>query len=284
MITNYFIHPHIGLSPYIDSYVLSTSANNSINFKSHWAATNETSLVFFLSDKPKHTHFQSKADLNNKSTCLNGLLTGYNGTVHFNGIYDTFIIYFRVNGLSKIFGLPMIEVTDKFFLADEILGKDVRFFYEQLLNAKNIQEMADFADSFLLNFLNRQTKKHAFFDGISVIAKGLYNTTNLLSVAEYAYNANMSIRNFERRFTEQAGVSPKLYCRLMRFNEALKIKTAIPSKNWTAIAHECGYFDQMHLIKDFKQFSGLKPTDFFQKSLETNMPKEELRFVNRTSF
>ena len=104
------------------------------------------------------------------------------------------------------------------------------------------------------------------YDGITAIAKELYNTTSLLSVAQYAYKANMSIRNFERRFTEQAGVSPKLYAKLVRFNEAIKIKSMQPEKNWTSIAYDCGYFDQMHLIKDFKQFSNESPSSFFNRN------------------
>ncbi len=78
----------------------------------------------------------------------------------------------------------------------------------------------------------------------------------------------MSVRTFERRFTEQVGVAPKMYLKLFRLNQALHLRLLSPAKSWTAIAHECGYFDQMHFIKDFKQFTGLTPTQFTLNQLQ----------------
>jgi len=84
-------------------------------------------------------------------------------------------------------------------------------------------------------------------------------------------------------------------------NEAMLKKSMHPEKSWTSIAHECNYYDQMHLIKDFKQFSGYTPTEFFKEnkilnsqdtnSLVIDSPKsnnnstqEKFVFVKRASF
>jgi hypothetical protein len=74
----------------------------------------------------------------------------------------------------------------------------------------------------------------------------------------------MSVRNFQRKFKEQVGISPKLYTKNFRFNESLKLKIMHPEQSWASVAYECGYFDQMHLIKDFKAFTGFTPFDFFK--------------------
>jgi AraC-like DNA-binding protein len=76
----------------------------------------------------------------------------------------------------------------------------------------------------------------------------------------------MSVRNFERRFGEQVGTSPKLFCRLLRFNKAFKSKINVPEKNWSDIAYECGYYDSLHLIKEFKQFANASPTALFNEN------------------
>jgi methylphosphotriester-DNA--protein-cysteine methyltransferase len=57
------------------------------------------------------------------------------------------------------------------------------------------------------------------------------------------------------------GVSPKLYARIARFEAALESKALSTSDSWTDVAHHLGYFDQMHLIHDFKEFSGDIPTN-----------------------
>jgi AraC-like DNA-binding protein len=282
LLNNYFISPHSSLASFVDNYILCTSENSIVTFNGSWPASNETSLVFYLSDRPQnHITEQTGSMLANKSNCVIGLLTRHNGIVHFTGRYHTFMIQFKANGLNKIFGMPMHEFTDKIFTTEDVFGKQTNDLHEHLLNATGIQQMAYFADKFLLFFLNRHQKTATIYDGITAISKDLYNTTALFSVAQYAYKANMSIRNFERRFSEQVGVSPKLYTKLVRFNEAIKIKTMQPGKNWTSIAYECGYFDQMHLIKDFKQFASESPSTFFNDN--PDLIKESFITIERAT-
>ena len=106
----------------------------------------------------------------------------------------------------------------------------------------------------------------------------------MLSIEQYAYKANMSVRNFGRRFTEQVGVSPKLYCRLLRFNNAVNAKLKQPQSIWTSIAYECGYYDQMHMIKDFKEFSNVNPSALFPSNTEITRPHMELSGSNNDTF
>jgi transcriptional regulator GlxA family with amidase domain len=101
----------------------------------------------------------------------------------------------------------------------------------------------------------------------------LFSSTDNLRIEKLAYDANMSIKTFERKFTEQVGVSPKLFVRMIRFNKALSLKVSHSKKSWTSIAHMCGYFDQMHLIKEFILFSGETPSHFFK---DTPPPEEYL--------
>lgn len=164
---------------------------------------------------------------------------------------------------------------------------------EYLYNAEDIQEMAGVADKFLLQFLAHQKKSFSYQDGITCISNELFSNNPLLSIEQYAYKANMSVRNFERRFTEQVGISPKLYCRLLRFNNAVNTKLKSPKASWTTIAYECGYYDQMHMIKDFKEFTNINPSQFFAQSQFTrtasdndtlHQVNERFIVVKRTQF
>ena len=212
------------------------------------------------------------------------------------------MIEFKANGFHKIFGIPSHEITNKIFCSDDVFGNAVNELHEQLLHAKSFQQMAFFADAFLIKFLNRQKAAYSY-DGVTAVAKDLVSAYQVSSIEQYAYKANMSVRNFERRFIEQVGISPKLYSKLLRFNEAMLKKSMHPEKSWTSIAHECNYYDQMHLIKDFKQFSGYTPTEFFKETKalnsdninspspvidspksNTNSTQEKFVFVKRASF
>lgn len=269
MITNYATPPHDSLSFFIAGYFLSTSAESSISFNRPVIATNETSLVFFLSDKPTYGWPPSVASLTDSPICLIGLQTRCNGMLQFTGVYRAFIIHFRASGYHKIFGLSAADTIDRFFPGAALLGTGVWQLYEKLRQARNLREMAVSADAFLLETLKRHDRKNIGVDGICRVSLMMYDTASPLAISAYARMAYMSMRNFERNFTSQVGISPKLYCRLMRFSEAMKRKNTQPARTWTSIAHDCHYFDQMHFIRECRQFSGLCPGELVRQRLVT---------------
>lgn len=285
MITNQFISPHPLLKPFVSSYILSTSHGLNTTFSSHWAASNEISLIFYLDNQPEHKNNPGDANLSGKRNGFIGLSTRYNGVLDFKGRYHTFIIQFELSGINRLFGMPMVQFTDKIYAAADVFGKRTDELHDQLANAVTIQQTALFADAFLLPFLNRASKRFPEKDCTPMVSKSFDATSNLLSVSDCARHADMSIKTFERKFAEQSGVLPKLYMKLQRFNEAVKMKAMHPSKSFTSIAHECGYFDQMHFIKEFKQFTGLSPRTFFtqNKALSRHFKTEELVLVHQTA-
>jgi AraC-like DNA-binding protein len=98
-------------------------------------------------------------------------------------------------------------------------------------------------------------------DAISVAANGILQRQGHIRIDDVAGRSGLSQRQFERRFTAQIGVRPKLYARIARFEAALDSRARSHRKSWTEIAHTFGYYDQMHLIHDFERFSGETPTD-----------------------
>lgn len=79
---------------------------------------------------------------------------------------------------------------------------------------------------------------------------------------------NLSERQFERKFREYSGFNPKLCMRIVRFEEACNFYGHSGQKTMTEIAHECGYYDQSHFIRDFKEFSGYEPGHYFSGRAE----------------
>ncbi|NIJ54367.1 helix-turn-helix domain-containing protein [Dyadobacter arcticus] len=280
MITNFFIKPHPAVAVFVDHYILSTSGDEQVTFGGTWPASNETSLVFYLADKPEvyEVSVFGKENMNNANWVV-GLLTRSNGLLSFQGVYKTFVVQFKANGFSKIFGLPVSELTNNIFSGEAVFGQTAGVLHDKLLNANDVSQMAEFADHFLFHYLKKQ-KTIQINDGITAIANQLLSGGKILDVTDYASAANMSLRNFERRFNEQVGTSPKFFFRLFRFNNTILKKMRFPEKNWTVIAHECGYYDQMHLIKDFRNFADTTPTTFLQQN--DGMQDEQFVEVKRT--
>ena len=85
---------------------------------------------------------------------------------------------------------------------------------------------------------------------------------NTVSLDWLADQACLSQRQFYRQFVEREGVSPKMYARIARFENAMKLKNARPSLDWLSVALELGYYDYQHLVRDFKEFTQRTPNGF----------------------
>jgi AraC-like DNA-binding protein len=266
MLTTFLIPPHPDLNDFIFNYSLCKSESSIKSLALPWIAHHDTSLCFYLADVPTQI-----SDANAKPVSVNinritlfGLLTQSRGEMVFEGNYHTFIIEFKPNGFNRLFGIPASDICDGVFSANEVIGNVIEKFYERLVNAVSIRQMVSTTDKFLFGFLNKRKVVYSN-DGITRISNQLL-TNSLPNISQYACQANMSIRNFERRFTEQVGTSPKLFCRLLRFSVAVQSKMANPEKSWMDIAFDCNYYDSMHMIKEFKQFASVSPVAFFEEN------------------
>jgi AraC-like DNA-binding protein len=83
-----------------------------------------------------------------------------------------------------------------------------------------------------------------------------------IDLAQLATRASLSTRQMQRRFLADVGMGPKLLARVVRFQRVFERCQA--GGDWAGIALSCGYFDQSHLLRDFRQFAGEPPVAFFQ--------------------
>jgi transcriptional regulator GlxA family with amidase domain len=83
-------------------------------------------------------------------------------------------------------------------------------------------------------------------------------------VAELARELGWSRRRLVARFREEVGLPPKAAARMQRFEHARSVAGRADRPDWARIAVECGYYDQSHLINDFRAVTGQTPVTFFQ--------------------
>jgi len=97
-------------------------------------------------------------------------------------------------------------------------------------------------------------------DLVEFAARLIVGARGLGSVAATAREVGLTGRQLERRFLDGVGIGPKRLSRILRFQQALMASLEQSKPNWARIAARCGYFDQTHLIRDFREFSGYSPT------------------------
>jgi AraC-like DNA-binding protein len=267
MITTSEIAPSPALAPYVRCYSFREFDTHNTNLTKAWHASHETTMPFFFKALPVKLVDTETGNIlkTGNSYGISGLSTQYNGEMTFNGHYAWFEIIFKPNGFCKIFNIPTGKIVNQIIDGDEIFDRGIKLFFEQLCNAKGLMEMGKLADAYLLYYLHKR-KSVNDKDKISLTICTIIKNGGLVNIDALAYSANMSIRNFERLFITEMAMSPKLFSCITRFNHALNLKLKYPGMHWTSIAHQSGYFDQMHLIKDFKKFSGAAPNLFIDNA------------------
>jgi len=133
----------------------------------------------------------------------------------------------------------------------------------QLLKSRVTRGRYEQAVSTLEDFLIQRALVRTYDRAlIQAAAKLLHHTKGEYRIAELAEYCRMSVRQMERGFQHVVGTSPKTFARTVRFQEAQRRLMFDPETDLTALAHDCGYFDQAHFIKDFKAFAGKTPTGY----------------------
>jgi AraC-like DNA-binding protein len=90
----------------------------------------------------------------------------------------------------------------------------------------------------------------------------LHQSPGTTTIAQLTRDIGVSPRRLSQLFREQIGVSPKLYCRIQRFQQAVQLLHRGADIHWAELALTCGYYDQSHFANDFQAFSGLSPTSY----------------------
>jgi AraC-like DNA-binding protein len=163
-------------------------------------------------------------------------------------------VLFQPQGFRALFGVPTSLVSDVGVDGSGVLGGQVTDLYERLGNAATFSQRVEFLDDFLVQCLlasNPLDEIHRALDRLIVPG-------SLIRITDVAFRAGVTIRQLERKSLEYMGVSPKTLVRIARFQQVLKMKSA-SSLTWVEVAHALEYHDQMHMIRDFRDFAGDAP-------------------------
>jgi AraC-like DNA-binding protein len=79
-----------------------------------------------------------------------------------------------------------------------------------------------------------------------------------IAMAQLSASAGVGIRRIERHFAQHVGLSAKRFARVVRFQSVLA-RLSRQEPDWADVAIDCGYADQPHLVREFKELSGLTP-------------------------
>ena len=175
-------------------------------------------------------------------------------------------VHFKPGGAATVLGFPATELAGHVIELDAVWGDAVWDWREQLLAA--LTPAAKFAtlERLLTQKLceSPQPSKNAIDWALNrfVAEPTLPTITSVLSRIGFSH------KHFIELFRREIGLTPKLFCRVRRFQQVLIEVQTRPEINWADIACSCGYFDQSHFVHDFFEFSGVNPSAYLARCLE----------------
>jgi AraC-like DNA-binding protein len=160
----------------------------------------------------------------------------------------------------RIFGLPMHELAERQVPLEEVL--DESFLVERLHDVGEWEACFRLLDDVLSRRLAGSGSRE-----IAWAWRRLVQSDGDVPVGELARELGWSRKRIVARFREEIGLPPKRAAKLLRFERARALAESTPRPDWAWIAREAGYYDQSHLINDFRSVTGRTPETFFQDSL-----------------
>ena len=264
-----YFAPHPALLEYVDSVFVvrvTFDAKSGLSPIYPFVPTHNRFLCFYLQDlvkvkKQEEDEFTPRA----RSIIIGPQLTPV--TLDLGQQHQAVVVNLKPAGMHRLLGIPLVEIVDCDFDARLVIGREIDALLDQLQEALTDAERNTITQRYLLSKLH-QLKVALPFD-LAVLE--LVHASGNLSIEYVAAQACLSLRQFERKAYERLGLPPKLFGRMIRFSHAYKYKESAPHTSWSEIAHRCGYFDQMHFIRDFKFFAGRTPSMLKEADIEKSI-------------
>ena len=170
-------------------------------------------------------------------------------------------IRFHPGGTFPFFHLPMHELTNQVTELAVLSGEFQRELIRCCEGKPSLMLRIAAVEKLLIERV-RRCRDEARLLGLvtKVVRRG-----GQVSVDQLARDAGLSNRQLERRFLLEVGIGPKLLGRILRFQQIFRAVDR-HDEGWAAVAADCGYYDQAHLIRDFREFARQTPAMLFENS------------------
>jgi AraC-like DNA-binding protein len=169
---------------------------------------------------------------------------------------DVIGIHFRPGGAYPFLAPPADGFSNAHVDLEALWGLRTRELRERLLAAVTPEEKFALLEQALLERLGRGPQPHP---AVLHALRCIDGAPQLQTIARLTERLGLSPKRLIRLFGQQVGLTPKVYCRVQRFQRVIQSVQRQQRVDWAGVAAACGYYDQAHFIRDFRAFSGLNP-------------------------
>lgn len=184
-------------------------------------------------------------------------------------------VWFKPGGALPFFGTRGDELHNRHLPLETLWGRQARELYDHLREAPSSATRFRLLEQALVARLHQTRERHHAVK----YALHLFRTMpHALKIGAIVDTLALSPTRFIQLFREDVGMTPKQFCRVQRFQRALRLITDRQVVSWGDVALTCGYYDQAHFINEFRRLAGITPAAYAPQSREhnTNLPVYEM--------
>ncbi|MBB3119823.1 helix-turn-helix domain-containing protein [Pseudoduganella violacea] len=186
------------------------------------------------------------------------------------GRVRTVAVRFRPGAARHFLGQPLAGLSDQRADLDLLWGRSVAARLDEALWVDELSDRQRLLriEQALLERLPLLAGRMETVSLARTAVAAIEATHGLLRVESLAERFGVSRQHLAAQFRDQVGLPPKLFARICRFRRATAVlgqqAVGAAGSDWAALALDCGYFDQSHLIHDFQEFAGRTPEQFLR--------------------
>jgi len=169
-------------------------------------------------------------------------------------------VHFKPGGAFPFLGVSADELADSHVDLDLLWGRTATGIRDRLLEASSPDERFRILQEALMSHISRPLEHHyAVSAALRILER------HNMPIRKLAKEVGLSERRFIQVFRSEIGMTPKAFSRVQRFQRARIFIERVEIPDWPSVAMQFGYFDQSHLIREFREFSGASPEAYWRQ-------------------
>ncbi|MBR9917078.1 AraC family transcriptional regulator, partial [bacterium] len=231
--------------------------------------TGEVFLIFELDGITRHTYDNKTLEVNStfNKVWISGTQKSFI-TISAHEDSEMLVVQFEAGGALPFIHTSLNEFHNEIIPAEQILGEEILELHADMMKGKNGYVKMDIAESWLVERYKPELNPPKY---LLEIFERLRDTPER-EMNELLESYPHTQKHLIAQFKKYLGLTPKAYHRILRFNRLLQSLQNQQNINWTEVAHEFGYSDQSHFIKEFQTFSGFNPSEFINNDYQNDEP------------
>lgn len=216
-------------------------------------------LLIDLTDTPKKLYHNEEGSsyTNFKKSWISGMKTEY---ILIDASVSCMIgVHFKPGGAYPFFDLPVSELNDKTIETDLLWNTSIHSLRDTILNTAEIDDKFQRLEAFFLQKGKNRLEPNKL---VSFAIGQLQQAPQVWTIKNLTQKTGVTQKHLINLFKRYAGLSPKLFARISKFQKVIAEVEKQKEIEWAPIAYECGYYDQAHFIREFQAFSGINPSAY----------------------